>query len=321
MSRVWNDCLEIYEDGEFTEHFIPSMFAAWNRYTSIVHGEPKLNVWYDTKSNICFGLEQDFYKNPNDFTVFSQKGEFKENKFWGLEYINKNFGCLGLDLEITEEFIIQRTRKLHKFKGKKILIVGAGPSAKETNWNENKYDYVWSCTNFFLNDKLSNVNLGLVSLGGNTSLEDERLNDYLSKTDTLCGIDCGVTPAKKPVQLINFKNKYFDRTFYFHTRFFSKLGAAARLLCLATLLEASEISIAGLDGLPVGNKHSFEGEKKQHDTTLYAPHMYDLFRRQYVLLWDYVLGLDKSNKIKYINLGEECEGNLSSDISKQNFLR
>ena len=321
MSRIWNDCVEVCKDGEFTEHFNMSMFPSWNHYVNVVCKEPELNVWYDTKSNICFGLEQDYYKNPNDFTVFSQKEDFQDNRVWGLEYINKNFGCLGLNLDMSEELFIQKNNSLQKFKNKKILIVGAGPSAKEIDWKGDKYDYVWSCTNFFLNDKLSNINLGLVSLGGNTSLENEKLNDYLSNNDTLCGFDCGVTPVKSPSQMINFKNKYFDKTFYFHTRFFSKIGAAARLLCLATLLEASEISVVGVDGLPVGNKHSFEGESKNHDKTLYAPHMHDLFRRQYVLLWDYVLGLDKHNKIKYVNLGEGCEGNLSSDISSQNFSR
>ena len=74
-----------------------------------------------------------------------------------------------------------------------------------------------------------------------------------------------------------------------------------------------------MDGYPGkdGSKyeHAFEGSEKDHGGRTFS---YDLHRRQYTLLWDYLLN-SLNSEIEYQNLGEGHPANQSSDISKQEF--
>ena len=41
-----------------------------------------------------------------------------------------------------------------KFQGKKILVMGSGPSVNELNWENLDYDGIVTCNNFFRNDRV-----------------------------------------------------------------------------------------------------------------------------------------------------------------------
>ena len=75
MPKIWNECIEIYKDDDFVDDvdIDRTIFTAWQRYVNVIRREPQSNVWYDTRSRTCFGPEQDFYSNPNDFSFFAQK--------------------------------------------------------------------------------------------------------------------------------------------------------------------------------------------------------------------------------------------------------
>ena len=318
MSKTWNDCIEIYKDGDFVDDIDVdrSIFTSWQRYVNIICHEPNLNVWYDTKAKCCFGSEQDFYSNPNDFSFFAQKENFVTNRMWGINHVADKFGNhLGNNAIVKDDYILQDLPELKKFKGKKILIVGGGPTAKDINWQDAEFDYVWSCTKFYLNEDLNNVGVDLATIGGNVDLNDAQFNEFLNNHNTICGFECGVSPFKSPEDMVQFKEKYPNRIFYYHPRYFSKLGSAARLLCLGTFLGAEQVSFVGFDGNPVGKKHAFEGESKVHNEPWRNDATNDLYRRQLVLLWDYLLQFDT----KFQNLGEEHPANQSSDISKKMF--
>ena len=309
------DCSKIYENGEFTEHMTNSMFSSWRNYINQIHREPRRTVWYDTVENICFGEEKDFYSNPEEFSFFSRQEDFFSNKLWGKNHVEQKFGnFLGNEVRASEEYIIQENEGLDKFKDKTILIVGAGPSARDHDWEDAECDYVWSCTKFYLNEKIMNKNLALISIGGNVDLKDEDFLKAIEKTGTLCGFECGVSPFKQPYEMVEFKNKYEDKVFYFHSRYFSKLGAAARLICLASYLGAKEIKFVGFDGYPVGQKHSFEDDKV-HDEVWRTKKSPNLYRRQIILFWEYLSKFD----IKYTNLGEGHPNNASTEITRKYF--
>jgi len=322
-------CRKIYDGKDFIVDVDRELLYNFKRYVNLVCKEPRLPVWLDLKENKCFGADQDFYKHPGDFSFFSQPEEFLTNKIWGGEYVAKNFSDHIGDGKSrkTPEYIIDDNEQLEKFANKNILIVGAGPSASEVKWDPDDYDYIWSCTHFFRNPGLFNINFGLVTLGGDVDPRDPLLNEFLQKTDSILGIECGVTPPPKPNDIEYLKKLYGDRVFYFHTRYFSKLGAAARLLVLATCLGAKKVSFVGIDGYPVGVKHSFEGDKKEHDEVWRRDHeaMYNLYRRQFTLLWEYLLkcahtwGMPWEEPIEYENLGEGIESNMTSEISKKYF--
>ena len=318
MPKIWNNCVEIYKDGDFVDDYDVdrSVFASWQRYVNVLRREPTGTVWYDTISKRCFGSEQDFYANPNDFSFFAQKEDFIANHMWGLNHVMDKFGNhLGNNVIIEDDYILQDLEELKKFKDKNILVVGAGPTAKEVNWQETDYDYIWSCTKFYLNEQLNNVSVDLATVGGNVDLNDPEFNNYLSENNTICGFECGVSPFKNPDEMVQFKERYPNRVFYYHPRYFSKLGAAARLLCLGSFVGAKQVSFVGFDGNPVGKKHAFEGKNKIHNEPWRNNKTNDLYRRQLVLLWDYLLQFDT----KYQNLGEGHPANQSTDISKKMF--
>ena len=318
MPRIWNDCVEIFKDGDFVDDYNigSTIFTAWQRYVNVICHEPNSNVWYDTKAKRCFGSEQDFYANPNDFSFFSQKENFTSNKLWGIDHVVAKFSnFLGSEMKITDDYILQNIEELQKFKDKTILIVGGGPSSKDVNWQDTEYDYVWSCTKFYLNKDLINAGVDLATIGGNVDLDDKDFNEFLSSHNTICGFECGVSPFKEPTAMADFKEKYPDKVFYYHPRYFSKLGSAARLLCLGSFLEAKQVNFVGFDGNPIGKKHAFEGEDKIHDEPWRDDRTNDLYRRQLVLLWEYLLQLDT----KFQNLGEGHPDNQSTNISQLEF--
>jgi len=318
MSKNWNNCIEIYKDGDFVDNIDVdrSMFMAWQKYVNVIRQEPYLNVWYDTKTGSCFGPEQDFYKNPEDFSFFSQRDGFKDNPFWGTKHVAEKFGdFLGNNTIVEDEYILQDLDSLKKYKNSTILVVAAGPSTIDVDWENTEYDYIWSCTKFFMNDKLKNLDIDLVTVGGNVDLDDDDFNEYLSNHNTLCGFECGVSPFKKPEDMVEFKYRYPNRIFYYHPRYFSKLGAGARLLCLGSFLGAKEIKFVGFDGNPVDRSHSFEGVDKVHGESWRNSSTNDLYRRQTVLLWDYLLQFDT----KFQNLGEGHPANQNTNISRQEF--
>ena len=83
---------------------------------------------------------------------------------------------------------------------------------------------------------------------------------------------------------------------------------------------AKEISVIGMDGLQPADKegqpaaHSFEEEKLLAGTV-----NYDVYRRHYVMLWDYLINDLKEYNVKFKNLGEGHPSNQSTDVSEQMF--
>ena len=109
-------------------------------------------------------------------------------------FIGAYYGDIfGKDAETVEnnEILYLANPELKKFQGSKVLVVGAGPSTIECEWNTDKYDYVFSCNTFFLNDKLKNIDVSLVTIGPevDTSDENEKLHEYLENNSVLFSIE------------------------------------------------------------------------------------------------------------------------------------
>jgi hypothetical protein len=318
----WHNCTKIYDPetstGGYPEDAEGKAFGAYLKYASKL-GKPLENtVWYDTKSDMCFGADQDFFSNPEDFSFFHQRNNFLNYEPWGRKQLQKYIGqYLGSNAVANEEIMFQDHPEFKKYKDSTILIIGAGPSASDVDWENEERDFTWSCTHFFKNHSLSKTPLDLITVGGNVDLADPGLTDYLdANKNTLCVFEGGVSPFKTGAELIAFRDIYPDRVSYFHTRYFSKLGATARQICLATFLGAKEIKFVGLDGNPVGQKHAFEGEEKKHDEVWRDNKALVLYRRQYVLFWEYLL--DFINSPKYVNLGEGHPSNLTTGMLTKN---
>jgi hypothetical protein len=321
MSKNWNNCTLISEEGEFNENFTMSAMYSWQSYCNTIGRDPKENVWYDHDVKKCFGSEQTFFANPDDFSFFNTKEEFVTGPHWGDDHVKKRFANhMGHERTVTDEYIIQNNGLFEKYKGKNILMVGGGPSCVDIAWEKMDidYDHIWTCNNFYKNDKLVNLPIDLVTLGPTVDLSDDKLLKKVKADNITCAFEGGISPFRSGEELTQFSQDNPGQVGYFHLRYFSKLGGIARLICLGALLEANKIYIVGCDGYPVGAKHAFEGADKKHSASHYNSYSYDLHKRHYVLLWDYVLNLHNS-KTKFQNLGEGHEFNQMTDISKKEF--
>jgi hypothetical protein len=280
------------------------------------------NDWLDLEKNIKFSLNNNWTNSSSRESFFiSSKQDFLYNNRWNLNYVLQYYGeILGKEVVSNQEIVYKDLPELEKFKGSKVLIVGGGPTANQTNWNSQDYDYVFSCNHFYLNEKLNSTDVALATFTTETDFSEANteLHRYLENNSTIVCFEDRFQPNEREYfQLIN--NKFPGRAMFAHTRYRGKIGAVPRLVCIASLLGCREIHVVGLDGLAKGNKigdsaeHSFQKGKIVQGTA-----DYDLYRRHYVAFWDYILN-DIGKNIRFQNLGEGHKNNMTTDISIQTF--
>ena len=318
---MWNKCIKILENGEKLPSFRDEYAVSFHNYVLSLAGQSVQNVWYDSVENICFSEDTTFHINPSDFTFFSTPENFINDQVWGDFRLQNALGIpLGLERKITSEYIISAHPHLEKYINKNIMLIGAGPSTIEASWeNVEDVDYIWTCNNFFLNQKMLDHKVDLAFIGPEVNITDPAFLDKILRDKTFCVFEGGVTPYRPHKDIQQLYEKTDGRVGYIHLRFFSKLGAGARLIPAALFLGAKNIYFAGIDGHPVDHLHAFEGENKAHHGAPLVNNSYNIYRRQFVLMWDYLLKLGNDRGVSFYNLGEKFEHNQSRDISLEKF--
>lgn len=208
-----------------------------------------------------------------------------------------------------------------KFTGKKILVIGAGPSVNSVSWENIQYDSIVTTTHFYLNDKIRNLkNISHITLSEIIDFKDERLHEFL-KSNPSCTI------ALEPVQgrpfyssetFLSFEKEYRERLIYYNTVFGKKEGAAGRLTYFVMSFNPSELYYVGIDGKSKDSNKDPMGafRKVQGDTDGYS---YDEFKDSHMSMADNLYKYSKSNGTRIYNLGEGLEFNCSSDYSSTHF--
>lgn len=321
---IWNDCSLMWtKDSGLNKRTIlnsqlkdSDILDMKDKYLR-THGECD-DVWLDTKSGLTFTSAANYFNSPFEFSFLNSKKDFLYNPTNGLHFVKKNYSYLfNRGFQYNDELITDLPQKdIDKYKNKKLLLLAAGPTLKERvdEIDFSSYDFIWSCTKFFLNPKIKNIELDLFSIGGNVELDDSELEAYLTENkNTKYGLECFIQPFKLKEQLVNFRDKHgADRGFTFHTRYFSKLGAGPRLLVLAAMFQLSEVHLLGIDGHPLKFKHSFESSKKYvENEAATREDSEDAYRRQFCILWKYLLSFPRTT---FVNLGQGHEGNQSTDV-------
>jgi len=306
----WNNCTPVRMQGEMLS--IERYKAYKLRHVN------SDNVWWDEKCKMAFGSQQDYFTDKAGHSFLAQAEHFIEHPLWGLKYVENYLAkALGGPIASNSEIIWHDSDLLNKYKNSSILIVGAGPSALEIDLASISSDYIWSCNHFFLNKTLFNTKVDLFALGNEVdiSCKNTIFREYLNKFPTTTALFETTNRPFKDIQ--SFSIEFPERSTFAHTRYRSKIGAMPRLIALAALLGASDIIFVGMDGHPLGAKHAFESGKRPQGSPTYDG-SYDRWRRQYVVFWDYMLYRLRKNTY-FQNLGEGLAGNMSTDISSQEF--
>ena len=298
--KKWNECVLIDEESLSNK----TISQAFQKYKNKIGRDPEHNVWYDLHIKDCFGIDADvidYYYGDKSFETLA-----------GRHFKKKMPNLSKRNLIRNKEVFYTYLNGLDKFKGSSILFVGGGPTTnKVKDWEKTKTDYVWSCNHFYLHPKLSEMNVDFITLGNEVDLSknNKQLTNYMKIHNTLCVFE-DIRNNE-----IEFESRFPERCLYMYNKYRSKIGTVPRILILAAVLGVKEISFVGMDGLNKDGSanHSFELGKAPRGTR-----GYDLFRRQYVVFWDYMLN-HLNMGIKFHNLGEGHIENMTTSISSQEF--
>lgn len=220
------------------------------------------------------------------------------------------------------DFFIDENFKYSQYKDKSVLIIGGGPSTAEVNWKNVKVDYIWSCTNFFMNKNITQEKLDLVSLGNLQDYTDQRLLDYLD-FNTSCKIlfeQNYLYPATLSNNL-DFLNKYKERIYYgqLEKSYTGIVGPPARMITLAANLGFKEVYFVGVDGFDstLKNVHSFTKEDGLREGASHST--YDVYFKAHTSFANNI-HRDFGTRVKFHNLGEAAKShNIISFVSKEKF--
>lgn len=207
------------------------------------------------------------------------------------------------ELAITDNF------NYKKYEGKKILVVGGGPSTNDYEWDASNYDFVFSCNFFFKHPKLQNIELA--SLSPEVDINSEEFQNYYNNSSTLFvyeNVDANQDYVQKMFQ--------GGRTAISVVRFKDKSGSIGRLLIMLSSFKPAEVHIIGMDGMPKGLgtgddcKHSFEQGKIMKSKS----YSYDFYLSESTKLWNYLRN-DIGKDIKFKNLGHGHPYNILTQLN------
>lgn len=214
---------------------------------------------------------------------------------------------------------------LKHFGGKKILVLGGGTSTLDTNWENLDYDYLWTCNDFYKEQRLLDVKVDLYMLGFQTDIESQVLQDKLKKDTPFTFYEAPYYRGKQTWTVFKKFAKQIDYPVYnmeipFDREYSDaqKAGAAFRLVVLAAMTNASTIYFAGLDGFnkEFSNIHAFSKHKglKDSDTRRdWEKEYYPIFSEAYL----YLSYMEAPHRLQ--NLGEGLDYNIGTPISKKLF--
>lgn len=198
------------------------------------------------------------------------------------------------------------------FKGSKILLVGAGPSTVDCDWDHREYDYIFSCNHFFLSERLQGIKIDFATICPEVNVFSKEFNDYLNNSSTLFCIE-NVDVQHDKIDFLWKKNRLCYSSIRMHLK---ELGTMGKLIILASYFQPRELHVVGLDGTPKGgfNKgdeamHSFQKGKR-----MFRNINYEKCLGEFNTLWNYLLN-DIGRNIKYKNLGHGHPCNMSTEFN------
>ena len=215
---------------------------------------------------------------------------------------------------------------LNNLQGKTILIVGGGTSTLDRRWEDTPYDLLWTCNDFYKEEKFVDKKVDMYMFGHTTDLKSKELITKINKD--------------KPTVFFeshHYRGKQLTKEFETFTlrlnvpvlqaninpgtaqgRECQKSGATFRLIQLALESNASYINYVGFDGFDkeFTNKHAFTKHVGLKDTDTRR----DWFSHYYTPFVDahnYFVETNAHQRLQ--NIGEGLPYNIGTEVSKEHY--
>lgn len=231
-----------------------------------------------------------------------------------------------------------------KYNNKEILIIGGGTSTLDRKWENiiNPETHIWTCNDFYLNERVISQNIDLYQLGFQTELTNKQLQDklrinkpftyfepehYRGKQNSKefkkfikdigyavpgMNIDYGLTSTDQRYTIDGRKYGY---------RPAQKSGAVFRLILLAMATRAKKIFFVGFDGFnkEFSNAHAFTGHVGLKDSD--QRRIWNNDPMSYVNVFEDAFRMlaTREDCKRLQNLGEGLDYNLGTRLSKEYF--
>ena len=264
-----------------------------------------------------FNCPVDTWKNHSQYGCRLLKGTSDK---WAY---NKSYGTIT-----NNEIIYGNHPLLQNNQNKSVLVIAGGPSVNQVKWENLEFDQIWTCNQFFLNEKVSSKKIDLVTVVGSLFdyVNEKRFTELIKRDNTLVSLESerghvefDRDEFKKAEQ---FCRLYPENSTFFHTRYRPQLGVGLRLVVYAAMAGFRDIYFVGIDGRSKSESdnsllHAFEKNKP-------VPNWYknygNIFQdRQFVIFWDYLQSLSVEHGFNFYNLGEGTEHNRLSHLFSHKF--
>ena len=215
-----------------------------------------------------------------------------------------------------------------KIQGKKILVMGSGPSVDLRDWNNLDFDYI-ATVSFWYNreDLLNRSDIFFTAYSDLIDLSNKNLITYLDNHDTIIGFEEADPPFYKSLQFNNFKEKYKSRYIDFGVKFRKEekyMGLAGRMLYFILNFNPHTIYYVGLDGV----SNNPEQDPSNSFRSAYRPEVMTRgirsnnqlnIKNSHVLMAETLHLESKKRGTLLFNLGEGLPFNMSGGYSKMNY--
>jgi hypothetical protein len=265
------------------------------------------NQWIDTKTNTVFetglikgrhGKKSSFLDTPDSFLG----GHYGESYY--LDFYDRIQHDVD-DYTTSNEVIYKRHD--NKLAGKKVLIVGGGPSSNDLKWQQH-YDYVITSNNYY--KKFPDNKPYIINFTPYMDLSDSKLLSFLDSGNFYIGFEADAFLKNHEISMIHtFWPKYRDRIILFHTRYSSAIGVSTRQAVFAILMGADEVHLCGMDLFKDKDsvRHSFEDNKGLPRWRLAGGET--LQQQLVVSFWEYVKQIGATNGCRVIILARHFDYN------------
>ena len=215
-----------------------------------------------------------------------------------------------------------------KIEGKKILVMGSGPSVDLRNWANLDFDYV-ATVSFWYNrpDLLERSDIFLTAYSDLVDLGNSNLLSYLDKHDTIVGIEEYQGAFCSSLKFKDFKERYKSRYIDFRVKFRREekyMGLAGRLMYFILNFNPNTLYYVGLDGV----SNSPEKDPSNAFRSGYRPEVLPggsgsrnqgNIQNSHLFMAQTLDMESKRRGVKLFNLGEGLPFNMSSTYSKKHY--